>query len=121
MPLLRWTAPADEPAWLEICVDRECGAIIETIEVTGQRQARVLIGAAREIFWRVRVEGAVSDIWRIRTPRSPQPQDPRWIFGRLDLGPGGAAKVDGAYDCWATARRKAMAGSLTQKRARSLA
>ena len=81
MPLFQWAVPASASAWLDLCADRECEHVVETVEVTGRRQMRLLTGSARELYWRVRTTRSTSPIWLVRRRPGRQPQGGGYIFG----------------------------------------
>ncbi len=83
-PTLRWRLPADlDPdaadSVVEVCRDRACGAVIETLRPRGGRGAPAADRPRRTVFWRVRAGGVSSAVWSFAAggPDTPAGGAPR--------------------------------------------
>jgi len=78
-PTLRWVMPVGAmEAMVELCEDRACGTVIETISVTGTTTTPGSDLPSGTVFWRVTAIGRTGPTWQVTVGRRTAPTDLAW-------------------------------------------
>lgn len=83
-PTFRWATTSSSPATLEICVDRACASVVDTVTTADDHAAPSADLPSGMLWWRVRVGSDVSTTWQVRIPRRSAGIDTSW-GSTLDL------------------------------------